>query len=126
MMDPSNVTIIADAIRNKLGMSHDLVFMLAIYRAKDEENNQSETKESLPEVARKRFFTWCDVICSMIERPEMVSVDEARCPVCGEPLLNLLFSSPHWTWRHLCGRGGYMTICPNCPKQVGFELTIMN
>ena len=48
------------------------------------------------------------------------------CQDCGEKLVELCFSSPSWTWKALCGRGGHMTICPNCPQQVDFELEIMN
>lgn len=41
-------------------------------------------------------------------------------------LFRLYFSSPRWTWKHLCGRAGTMTICVSCPKQVDFSLEIMN
>ena len=51
---------------------------------------------------------------------------EHICPECGEKCIGLYFLSPPWTWKALCGRGGHMVICPNCPKMVEFGLTIMN
>ncbi len=51
------------------------------------------------------------------------------CPKCGATAAELswiFFSSPKWTWEHLCGRAGYLTICEPCNWQVEFFLTMLN
>lgn len=57
-------------------------------------------------------------------------IGQARaCPKCGaEPaaLTWVYFSTPQWTWEHLCGRAGYLTICEPCQWQVDFFETLMN
>lgn len=91
--------------------------------------NEEEPEDSdtiIPECAKMCFYPWPDVLASMYTMPENVKITETVCPNCGEKLIELYFSSPSWTWRALCGRGGQMTICPNCPKQVDFVLTRMN
>lgn len=49
-----------------------------------------------------------------------------KCPICGEQLYISHQTSPIWTWRHLCGREGYLVYCPHCKKDMGFYLTVMN
>lgn len=51
------------------------------------------------------------------------------CPKCGTPpdrLTWIVFSSPWWTWRSLCGREGYLTICEPCRFQVDFFMTVLS
>ena len=51
------------------------------------------------------------------------------CPLCGKPseeLKWICFSSPKRTWQNLCGRGGPMTICPDCGCIVEFICVLMN
>lgn len=56
-------------------------------------------------------------------------VGHIPCPKCGqssEKLLWIEFNSPAWTWKHLCGRQGPLSICPHCKIQVEFICTVMN
>lgn len=92
-----------------------------------ENTNSQESADDVPESVRKVFFPWEDVIGSMMEHPDKVTLHyHDVCPDCGKRLIHLEFWSPHWTWRVLCGRSGPMTICLDCPKQVSFDLAIMN
>lgn len=76
---------------------------------------------------KRIFYPWEDVLSSMYKYPEKVTtVNDQKCPHCGGQLIKLYFMSPGWTWSELCGRGGDMTICPNCIEQISFNLTIMN
>lgn len=62
------------------------------------------------------------------------SVDSMRaaatpCPFCASPfeeLERVFFVSPPWTWQELCGRAGWLTICPKCEIQVQFFCDLMN
>lgn len=92
-----------------------------------EKVNSQESADDVPESVREAFFPWEDVIGSMMEHPDKVTLHwRDVCPDCGKRLIHLEFWSPHWTWRALCGRSGPMTICLDCPKQVSFDLAIMN
>ena len=92
----------------------------------DESDTNSRDHSDLPEKARMVYYPWKDVLASMYLHPERVHLLKITCPDCGKPLVRLYFSSPVWTWRHLCGRAGTMTICVSCPKQESFILEIMN
>lgn len=74
------------------------------------------------------IFPWDDVdACLNSIIPPMS--DGKPCPKCGTPLEKLKwinFRSPDWTWKHLCGRGGPMSICEKCHKQVEFYPMIVN
>ena len=51
------------------------------------------------------------------------------CPKCGKGSSELAwfyFESPRWTWQHLCGRAGWMTVCDVCQAQVDFFLEVMS
>lgn len=56
--------------------------------------------------------------------------DRAKpCPLCGagfESLTLVYFVSPRWTWKDLCGRAGWLTICDKCHIQVEFFCDLMN
>ena len=98
-----------------------------IEQDRTENVNSKGSADEIPESARKVFFPWKDVIGSMMEHPDKVTLHYRDvCPDCGKRLIHLEFWSPHWTWRALCGRSGPMTICLDCPKQVSFDLAIMN
>jgi hypothetical protein len=43
----------------------------------------------------------------------------------GEPRW-IYFRSPTWTWRHLCGREGWLLYDREARYQYAFELTVMN
>ena len=60
---------------------------------------------------------------------EKIKSHVCPCPSCGlnpEELVWIKYRSPDWTWRNLCGRQGYISICPRCKKAVSSILTLMN
>ena len=38
----------------------------------------------------------------------------------------MYFSSPDWTWEHLCGRAGLLLFDPSTGRQFAFVMTLMN
>lgn len=57
------------------------------------------------------------------------SANQLPCPLCGKPSEELKwihFKSPKWTRENLMGRGGPMSICPECGCIVEFQCFIMN
>jgi hypothetical protein len=103
----------------------------------------ASARESDLEQALGGFFPWVDVEAAENDKQlqrEHASKSgrisatryraEARnCPECGRPASELTwnyFSSPAWTWKHLCGQAGWLVICKPCHKQVEFFLEIRN
>lgn len=86
----------------------------------------SEDRSKFPNCAKNVFFPWRDILACMHTKHEYLSLSESVCPECGEHLITFHYTSPVWTWNSLCGRAGLMRICPGCPKQVDFVLTMMN
>ena len=86
----------------------------------------SEDRSKYPECARNVYFPWRDVLACMFSKHKHLVLSERVCPDCGERMIVFHYTSPAWTWNSLCGRAGIMTICPGCPKQVKFSLTMMN
>jgi predicted RNA-binding Zn-ribbon protein involved in translation (DUF1610 family) len=74
------------------------------------------------------FFPWEDVLnCKddIIKPPDKYK--SYQCPYCGEKeVIWIYFRSSEWTWSHLCGRAGPLSICPKCARQVEFICHIMN
>lgn len=59
--------------------------------------------------------------------PETEDLD--GCHGCGRSageLEWLYFRSPEWTWTRMCGRAGWMGICPQCRFQIHFFLDTLN
>lgn len=48
------------------------------------------------------------------------------CPVCHRPLHEIVYISPSWTWKSLCGREGDQIYCPHCRIQWLFDCRAMN
>lgn len=129
---------LVDFLMGKLGIkcSIDSLIKIYNYRGKNSTPLQSKIrglskfvkleKDIEANISKKGYFSWIDVLVCMHTMPEKVEIIEATCPDCGEKLIELYFSSPPWTWISLCGRGGYMTICPKCLEQINFTLTKMN
>ena len=87
---------------------------------------QSEDRSKYPECARKVFFPWRDILACIVVKHHHLALSERTCPDCGERMVLFYYTSPTWTCNSLCGRSGFLTICPSCPKQVDFVLTMMN
>jgi len=50
----------------------------------------------------------------------------SKCNRTARDLAWFYFSSPDWTWEHLCGRAGWMAVCDHCHEQVLFDCDVMN
>lgn len=87
---------------------------------------KSEDRNKYPECARNVFFPWRDILACIVVKHHHLALSERTCPDCGERMVLFYYTSPTWTWNSLCGRAGFLTICPSCPKQVDFVLTMMN
>ena len=87
---------------------------------------KSEDKNKYPECTRNVFFPWRDVLACVVAKHKVLALSERVCPDCGERMVVFHYTSPTWTWNSLCGRAGFMTICPRCSKQVDFVLSMMN
>lgn len=88
--------------------------------------HKSEDRNKYSECARKVFFPWRDILACIVVKHHHLALSERTCPDCGERMVLFYYTSPTWTWNSLCGRAGFLTICPSCPKQVDFVLTMMN
>lgn len=86
----------------------------------------AEDRSKYPQCAKNGFFPWRDILACMFTKHKHLVLSERVCPDCGERMIVFHYTSPTWTWNSLCGRAGYMTICPSCPKQIKFLLTMMN
>ena len=85
-------------------------------------------------------YPWADVKAARRNRhlQQEHSIEEARarytthakpCPKCHAVATELswfYFNSPEWTWEHMCGRAGWMTVCDKCRVQVDFFMEVMN
>lgn len=70
-------------------------------------------------------FFWDDVAVSMLKTPEAVMLESLPCYRCGNQTVKLWFSSPPFTWQHLCGSAGNMRVCLQCKTQL-FQSSIEN
>lgn len=118
------------SIKDKLNVYNSIEEIVSIYNVPDYsliDLDSFEIKEGKkPESAKYVYFPWFDVLSSMYTIPDKVYMTDDICPNCGTRMLQIYFSSPSWTWRKLCGRAGYMTLCPNCPKQVSYRGSLMS
>ena len=76
------------------------------------------------------YFPWSDVqkcLDKKLYAPEFTK--HRPCPRCARPsdeLEWIKFSSSEWTWKHMAGRAGPLSICPACKIQVQFICHVMN
>ena len=128
---------LAEAIMHKLGITRSIEELVEsynmtlpvgfpIYLMNIAPLLMSEDRSKYPQCAKNVFFSWSDVLACMFSKYKHLPLSERVCPECGERMITFYFTSPVWTWNTLCGRAGNITICPSCPKQVEFSLTIMN
>ena len=74
----------------------------------------------------KRIFPWKDVVASINEQEFAPIIINHKCDKCKKNTVVVYFVSPAWTWEKLCGRAGYLVICPHCIEQLDFSCTVMN
>lgn len=72
------------------------------------------------------FDSECDILENLKKYQDTVELSDRSCPNCGHEMIDFFVSSPAWTWKHLCGRAGRLTYCPNCKTHHGFWCQIMN
>lgn len=70
------------------------------------------------EMQLPNIYAWAEIIQSMESRKrEAYYVNNKSCPNCGGNHTILFhYRSNEDSWKELCGREGYMHICPNCLK----------
>ena len=76
----------------------------------------------------ENIFAWREVVrCLEWKGRDAYHVKGKKHDGCGEESMVLMrFRSSDESWKSLCGREGYMLICPQCMKQVGFKCYLMN
>ena len=74
----------------------------------------------------KSIFPWKDVVASIKEQEFIPIIIDQRCDKCSNNTTIVYFVSPAWTWEKLCGRAGYLIICPHCVRQIEFFCSYMN
>lgn len=94
-------------------------------------NNPTEnSSEFVPDGEFEELFPWEDVTVCLINKLESNKfIGHSKCTKCvleSGKLIWKQFSSPEWTWEHLFGREGPLSICPNCKIKVEFILEVMN
>jgi len=66
---------------------------------------------------------------STAKAKEHYAASAKHCPQCNaapDALQWFYFQSPAETWKMLCGRAGWITVCDKCQRQVNFFLEVMN
>lgn len=93
---------------------------------------REENRRLAIEQVSEGYFPWEHVEACRGRRqtrtPKPLEEAEA-CPQCGtsgQALTWIYFESPRWTWEHLCGRAGWMTVCDDCRLQVQFFLGVLS
>ena len=74
----------------------------------------------------KDIFPWEDVSVSVKSQKKNPIIIDHKCDKCGDNTVVVYFVSPAWTWEKLCGRAGYLIICPHCVRQIEFICSYMN
>ena len=91
---------------------------------------KENSNEFVPDEDFETYFPWEDVTACLKNKLESNRfTGHSNCIKCGlesGKLIWIQFSSPDWTWEHLCGREGPLSICPDCKIQVEFILEVMN
>ena len=95
------------------------------------EYRDKETKHLIERMNRtgevdKDIFPWEDVAASIKEQQATPIIIDHKCDKCGNNTVVVYFVSPAWTWEKLCGRAGYLIICPHCLRQIEFCCSYMN
>ena len=74
------------------------------------------------------IFAWREIVDSMKNRVrDAYFIKNRPCGKCGaDNTIFFCFRSSDESWEQLCGREGYMLICPDCLTILGFKQYIMN
>ena len=106
-----------DAFAQQESFADDFVSAMGIKRPRDFRPN------GLPNI-----FAWREIIDSMKYRVrDAYHIKNRPCGKCGaDNTIFFCFRSSDESWKELCGREGYMLICPECLSILGFKHYIMN
>ena len=76
----------------------------------------------------QNIYSWSEIIASMkSRRRDAYYIKNRPCPECGnDETIFFCFRSSKDSWKTLCGREGYMLICPDCLTILGFVPYMMN
>lgn len=74
------------------------------------------------------IFAWREIVDSMKNRiRDAYYIKNRPCGKCGEDnTIFFCFRSSDESWKELCGREGYMLICPDCLTILGFVPYFLN
>ena len=74
------------------------------------------------------IFAWREIVDSMKNRVrDAYYIKNRPCGKCGEDnTIFFCFRSSDESWKELCGREGYMLICPDCLTILGFVPYFLN
>ncbi len=76
----------------------------------------------------QNIYSWAEIVASMkSRRREAYYIKNRPCSKCGnDTTIFFCFRSSKDSWKKLCGREGYMLICPDCLTILGFVPYLMN
>ena len=76
----------------------------------------------------RNILAWREIVDSMKDRArDAYYVKNRPCDKCGgHNTVYFCFRSSKQSWRELCGREGYMLICPDCLTILNFVQYLMN
>ena len=76
----------------------------------------------------QNIYSWSEIIASMKSRiRDAFYIKNRPCSKCGnDTTIFFCFRSSKDSWKKLCGREGYMLICPDCLTILGFVPYLMN
>lgn len=83
----------------------------------------------MPGYCLPNILAWTEIVDSLEnrEREAYRLTSDKVCVECGKSGLALIrFRSNKESWQQLCGRDGYMIICPDCLKKLSFEYFLMS
>lgn len=74
------------------------------------------------------IFAWREIVESMKNRvKDAYNIKNRPCGKCGKDnTIFFCFRSSDESWKELCGREGYMLICPDCLTIIGFVPYFIN
>ena len=113
------------------GCSHDCKYcyaksLLSFRKLWKPESPKVADLHKIVKVISKIPKPWEDVAVSVKRQKTNPIIIDHKCDKCGNNTVAVYFVSPAWTWEKLCGRAGYLIICPHCVRQMEYFCSYMN
>lgn len=115
---------------------YDAILQELERRVNDEKADEPEFKTEpwqlpngkvMPGAPLRNIYAWREIIDSMKRIREAYYIKARPCGKCGiDNTIFFHFRSCEKSWEELCGREGYMLICPDCLTIIGFNYYKMN